>query len=302
MPSRKKENLAKESSYHPIVFGATHIGKIRTGNEDSYRVLVGKDAPTEINALMVVADGMGGHASGEVASAMTVDGLTSRLTRHPLESPMTGEDYSHILGQTLNEVNHEVYLAGRNPEHQGMGTTCTAAALKGYQLYIAHVWDSRGYILRSGKLVQITRDHSWVAEQVEADNLTPEEAEVHPYRNVVTRAIGPNQDVQVDTFVKSVSPGDRVLLCSDGLQSVVDDGEIEATLKTGDVESVCEALIALANANGGPDNITVVVADIGGPEQSTPNGSVDSNDAEIQSGQQPWPGGLLGRAIARLFK
>jgi len=298
MPSRKKENPSKESSYHPIVFGATHIGKIRTGNEDSYRVLVGKDAPTEINALMVVADGMGGHASGEVASAMTVDGLTSRLTRHPLESPMTGEDYSHILGQTLNEVNHEVYLAGRNPEHQGMGTTCTAAALKGYQLYIAHVGDSRGYILRSGKLVQITRDHSWVAEH----NLTPEEAEVHPYRNVVTRAIGTNQDVQVDTFVKSVSPGDRVLLCSDGLQSVVDDGEIEATLKTGDVESVCEALIALANANGGPDNITVVVADIGGTEQSISNESVGNNDVEIQPKQGPWSEGLLGRAIARLFK
>ncbi|MDP7579255.1 MAG: Stp1/IreP family PP2C-type Ser/Thr phosphatase [SAR202 cluster bacterium] len=244
-----------------VACGQTDVGKTRSNNEDCFKVLVGKEAPKSIDALMVVADGMGGHAAGEVASAMTVDGMVRHLTIRALEATTPGEDYSHLLGQILIEVNREVRLAGRNPERRGMGTTCTAAVLKDNQVHVAHVGDSRGYILRGGRLVQITKDHSWVAQQVEEGNLTPEQADNHPYRNVVTRAIGIDENVKIDTLVKSVATGDRVMLCSDGLNSVVGNSEIEATLKSGDVKSACESLIALANANGGPDNITVTVAE-----------------------------------------
>lgn len=257
-----KTNINGRNTSLVVVCGQTDVGKIRTNNEDCFKVLVGKEAPDGIDAFMVVADGMGGHAAGEVASAMTVDGMVRHLTIRALEATWPREDYFHLLGQILTDVNREVHLAGRDPERRGMGTTCTAAVLKDNQLHVAHVGDSRGYILGEGRLLQITRDHSWVAEQVEEGNLTPEQADNHPYRNVVTRAIGIDENVKVDTLVKSVATGDRVMLCSDGLNSVVGNSDIEAALKNGDVKSACEGLIALANANGGPDNITVTVAEI----------------------------------------
>lgn len=258
----------------PVVFGKTDIGKVRSGNEDSCRVIEGKDAPDRVDAIMVVADGMGGHAAGEVASEMTADGVVRLLTSRPADATMPEGGYSQLLGQVLSEVNREVYRAGQKPEYHGMGTTCTVGVLKGSQLYIAHVGDSRAYLMRDRELVQVTRDHGWVAEQLEAGNLTPEEAEHHPYRNVVTRAVGTAAEVQVDTFFESVAPGHRVLLCSDGLHSVVGDSEIAPVLGDGDVEAVCDGLIDLANANGGPDNITVVVAEIGAAGRASGSGRV----------------------------
>ncbi len=280
------------------VYGQTDVGKIRSNNEDCFKVLVAKDAPDGIDAIMVVADGMGGHAAGEVASAMTVDSVVRHLTTKSPKAANPDGDYSHPLGQILREVNREVYLAGRNPEHQGMGTTCTAAVVKGSQLHIAHVGDSRGYILGAGKLVQITKDHSWVGEQVEAGNLTLEQAANHPYRNVVTRAIGIDEDVQAYTLVKSVGPGDRVLLCSDGLHSVVGNSDIEAVLRSGDVKSACEGLIALANANGGTDNITVPVADVDGSGPGKPANAVSHKRTPSKKSRAQL--GLFGRVINKL--
>ena len=262
---RKRANEATVDAQ--VVFGATHVGKVRSGNEDSYKVLVGKDAPDGVYAIMVVADGMGGHAAGEVASQMAGDAVVRLLTSRSPDATMPAGEYTQLLGQILSKVNREVYQAGQKAEYWGMGTTCTVAVLKGSHLHVAHVGDSRGYILRQGDLAQVTRDHSWVAEQVEAGNLTPNEAENHPYRNVVTRAIGIDKEVQGDTFVEGVAPGDRVLLCSDGLHSVVGDDDIAELLKDGDAEAVCNGLIELANANGGPDNVTVVVAEIGGQDR-----------------------------------
>ena len=280
------------------VYGQTDVGKIRSNNEDCFKVLVAKDAPDGIDAIMVVADGMGGHAAGEVASAMTVDSVVRHLTTKSPKAANPDGDYSHLLGQILSEVNREVCLAGRNPEHQGMGTTCTAAVVKGNQLHIAHVGDSRGYILGAGKLVQITKDHSWVGEQVEAGNLTLEQAANHPHRNVVTRAIGIDEDVQAYTLVKSVGPGDRVLLCSDGLHSVVGNSDIEAVLRSGDVKSACEELIALANANGGPDNITVTVADIGESDPCNSASPVDYKSTKPKKSRTQL--GFLGWIINKL--
>lgn len=244
------------------VLGASHVGKVRSGNEDAYRVQVDKDGPDGINAIMIVADGMGGHAAGEVASEMAAAGMISLINNRQPKPNMHVGEYHHFLGQMLSEINFDIFQSGQNPRYRGMGTTCTAAVLKDNQLHVAHVGDSRGYVLRAGQLAQITRDHSLVGEEVEAGRLTLEEAMYDPRRNIVTRAIGIDEKVTVDTFVEIIAPGDIILLCSDGLNSVVDDYGIAATLKTGDVEASCNGLIELANDNGGPDNTTVVVAEI----------------------------------------
>ena len=253
----KMNKLSDEIS----VQGKTDVGKMRSNNEDYFEILVGNDAPEFVDAVIVVADGMGGHAAGEVASGMSVKGVMNAIGRFTGREA-EGKVYSGLLGEILVGVNRDVYLEGKKPEFNGMGTTCTAAVIAEGQLHVAHVGDSRCYVSRNGNLTQVTRDHGWVAEQVEAGNLTLEQASVHPYRNVVTRAIGTDEEVLVDTFVEDLSPGDRVLICSDGLHSVVGDEDIEKILNSGPAMFVCDELIQASNARGGPDNITVVIADI----------------------------------------
>lgn len=164
-PGQDNKQTGGGNTFLLAAHGQTDVGKVRSNNEDCFKVLVGKDAPAGIDAIMVVADGMGGHAAGEVASEMAVNGMVRHLTSQPPEVGIAEGDYSDLLGQMLSKVNRGVFLAGKNPERQGMGTTCTVAVLKGNQLHLAHVGDSRGYILEAGRLVQITRDHSWVAEK-----------------------------------------------------------------------------------------------------------------------------------------
>ena len=286
----------------PAVSGKTDVGKVRSGNEDVYRILEGKEAPDGIDAIMVVADGMGGHAAGEVASEMAADGVVRHLTNRPADATKPGGGYSQLLGQILSEVNREVHRAGQKPEYQGMGTTCTVAVLTGDQLHVGHVGDSRGYIMRQGDLRQISKDHGWVAEQVEAGNLTLEQAANHQYRNVVTRAIGTEKEVKVDTLVESVAPGDTVLLCSDGLHSVVGAGDIAEVLKRGDPKAVCNGLVELANANGGPDNITVVVAQIGGQDRTESKDRLGATDKTIVRERRRRSSGPVGWITRRLFR
>ena len=298
MPRKRTKQSGVDA---PVVFGATHVGKVRPGNEDRCRVLEGKDLPDGIDAIMVVADGMGGHAAGEVASEMTVDGVTRLLISQLPDATIRGKGYPELLGRIIDEVNLEVlHRAEKEPKYKGMGTTCTVGVLKGSELYVGHVGDSRGYILEHRGLVQITKDHSWVAEQVEAGNLTRTEAENHPYRNVVTRAIGIGREVLSDTFVKSVAPGDKVLLCSDGLHSVVGDSEIGEELKSRDAEAACHKLISLANDKGGPDNITVVVAEVGQQDSASTTQRMDrKGKGGKHERRSP---GVLGRIINWLFK
>ena len=239
--------------------GKTDVGKVRSNNEDYFEILVGTDAPEGIDAVIAVADGMGGHAAGEVASGMAVNGMMNSVRKSFPKSNTHGETYAELLGEILVDVNRDIYIEGKKPEFHGMGTTCTAAVIVNSQLHVAHVGDSRCYILRNGNLIQITKDHGWVAEQVEAGNLTAEQASVHPYRNVVTRAIGTDEKVLVDTFVEKLSSGDRILICSDGLHSVVNDAYIEKILNSGSVKSGCDELIHASNSRGGPDNITLVI-------------------------------------------
>ena len=209
---------------------------------------------------MAVADGMGGHRAGEVASAMAIQKLVSRLSqggRRISISPIGNSD--GWLGEEVRHVNMDVHRAASDPELHGMGTTLTAALLAGDNLYMAHVGDSRAYRLRGGEIQQLTRDHSWVTEQVEAGLLTPNEAREHPRRNILTRALGTTPELEVDSAVITVLAGDYFLLCSDGLHSLVTADEIARIMAAHEPRQACEALVERANALGGNDNITALV-------------------------------------------
>ena len=230
-------------------FGSrTDIGCVRDHNEDSLVV-----APP----LFAVCDGMGGHAAGEVASEIAVDVIASRAPAHP---------DAEALGQAVEEANLAIIRAAREGAgREGMGTTCTAALLENERLVIAQVGDSRAYLLHNGRLQQLTRDHSLMTDLIEAGKITPEEARVHPQRSVITRALGSDPRTVPDLFEINVETGDRLLLCSDGLSGMVEDADIESIMaRTADPQRCAALLVNEAIANGGYDNVTVVVADVTG--------------------------------------
>lgn len=230
-------------------FGSrTDIGCLRDHNEDSLVVTP---------PLFAVADGMGGHAAGEVASEIAVRVLPELAPEHP-----DGE----ALGRAIEEANRAVIQAAREGRgRQGMGTTMTAAMLEGERLVIAQVGDSRAYLLHQGKLQQLTRDHSLMADMIEAGQLTPEEARTHPQRSVITRALGSDAHLHPDIYEINVETGDRLLICSDGLSGMIFDDQIENTLRrVQDPQRCASQLVNEAIAAGGHDNVTVIVADVTG--------------------------------------
>lgn len=230
-------------------FGSrTDIGCLRDHNEDSLVVTP---------PLFAVADGMGGHAAGEVASEIAMRVLSELAPEHP-----DGE----ALGRAIEEANRAVIQAAREGRgRQGMGTTMTAAMLEGERLVIAQVGDSRAYLLHQGKLQQLTRDHSLMADMIEAGQLTPEEARTHPQRSVITRALGSDAHLHPDIYEINVETGDRLLICSDGLSGMIFDDQIENTLRrVQDPQRCASQLVNEAIAAGGHDNVTVIVADVTG--------------------------------------
>lgn len=231
----------------PVFGSRTDIGCVREHNEDSLIV-----APP----LYAVADGMGGHAAGEVASEIAVRIMAER-------APEIAD--TAALADAVIEANHAVIAAAHKKGRAGMGTTLTAAVLDGKRLAIAQVGDSRAYLLHQRKLQQITRDHSLMADMIEAGEITEEEARVHPRRSVITRALGSDPNMRPDLYEVNVSPGDRLLLCSDGLSNMLDDDRMESILvRTRDPQRAASILVNEAIAEGGHDNITVVVLDIEG--------------------------------------
>lgn len=230
-------------------FGSrTDIGCLRDHNEDSLVVTP---------PLFAVADGMGGHAAGEVASEIAVRVLSERAPEHP---------DGVALGRAVEEANRAVIQAAHEGRgRQGMGTTMTAAMLEGERLVIAQVGDSRAYLLHQGKLQQLTRDHSLMADMIEAGQLTPEEARTHPQRSVITRALGSDAHLQPDIYEINVETGDRLLICSDGLSGMVFDDGIESTMRRiQDPQRCASQLVNEAIAAGGHDNVTVIVVDVTG--------------------------------------
>ena len=228
-----------------LVASRSDVGRVRAGNEDA--LLVADDP-----RLVAVADGMGGHQAGEVASATAVATL--------LEHVQHGEP----IDTAISAANDAVVTQSQDDESlRGMGTTLTAGMVDGSSLRIGHVGDSRAYLLHGGELRQLTTDHSVVAELIAAGELTEEQALVDPRRSMITRALGIEASVAVDVLTVELEPGDRLLLCSDGLTTMVrDDAIAEILAAERDRERAADALVDAANAAGGADNVTVVVADV----------------------------------------
>lgn len=265
----------------PLVFAAalTDPGRKRALNEDAVMQQI-----TPYGGIFVVADGMGGHRTGEVASHMAVTSLTDVLRRE--------EPSPQAMLEGFEVANDAIYQAGQKPESRGMGTTCTSLWLDLPYALIAHVGDSRGYLLRDGQFIQLTQDHSWVADRVRQGLLTEEEARNHRWRNVITNALGSFPQARVDLIGVKVKPGDVFLLCSDGLSGVLEDKVLEEMVLTNPPEPAVAKLIKLANDWGGPDNISAVVVTIGSHIGERPRPyalPLDTNEGPVrlQSGTDP---------------
>jgi serine/threonine protein phosphatase PrpC len=223
----------------------TDVGRVREGNEDAYMAQ---------DPLYAVADGMGGHQGGEVASSLALETLEKAA------------DARSDLAEVVREANRAVFAkASQDPGLAGMGTTLTAVLLQDDRMHLAHVGDSRMYLLRKGNLQRITKDHTVVERLVDEGRLTPQEAGIHPQRSILTRALGVDEDVQVDEVDVDVRPGDRILLCSDGLTGMVEEDDLVRILgRHDDPQTASDALVTAANEAGGQDNITAVVLDVEG--------------------------------------
>jgi protein phosphatase len=248
---------------------------IRSGNEDNFSV----DATAE-RGIYVVADGMGGHAAGEVASEMAVQIIQREL--HPV-ADLEGADVATLVSNTLRKANRLIHdRTLTESDKQGMGTTVSVLLISGERYLIGQVGDSRVYLLRGGTLSQLTKDHSYVQEQVDAGYLTPEQARYHPYSNVITRCVGASSDVEPDVYRGAVRKGDIFLVASDGLTGMVDDRRLCQLLGShAEPERKAQALISEANGRGGLDNITAIIVQV--LETGPPAAMDDARTAEIRS-------------------
>lgn len=253
-------------------FSALDTGRARSNNEDAVRI-------DERLALAVLADGMGGYNAGEVASAMTVDSVCEDIAQWLAQDrgPRDEEEIRQAMMASAQRANRAVFEASQSrAEYAGMGTTLVAALFNNDRVWVGHVGDSRAYRLRAGHLEQLSRDHSLLQEQIDAGLLTPEEAVYSMNRNLVTRAVGVEPDVELEVVGHDLRPGDIVLLCSDGLSDMLPDTAIAQVMRASDsLEMTAHALIAAANAAGGRDNISVVL--------------VRAKGGAAQSGRAWWP-------------
>src|SRR5437899_6179331 len=209
---------------------------------------------TKKGALFIVADGMGGHAAGEVASEIAVDTVSNVYYQDD------SDDVAYSLLHAIKRANALIHQrAAENMLRSGMGTTCVAAVLRGNMAYIANVGDSRAYIVRGGQVKQVSQDHSWVAEQVRAGLLTEDQARTHGQRNVITRCLGTQADVDIDVFYEQLQEGDSLVLCTDGLSGLVSDEEILRIVNQYVPQESVYHLVEGANVNGRPDNIRDIV-------------------------------------------
>jgi PPM family protein phosphatase len=243
------------------------VGCVRTNNEDATRFI--RPATREVQLskgyLAIVADGMGGHAAGEVASQMATE-IISKTYYQREEGP---EDSLYFA---LAKANRMIWqAASRNARQKGMGTTCTTVAIRENSLYVAHVGDSRAYLYKSGQIIRLTTDHTYVQKLVNEGIIKPSEAETHPERNVLTRAMGTHNKVDIDIAKAAYTfeAGDRLLLCSDGLYDYLSDDEMAEWLNLEVLNEAAQQMIELAKVRGGHDNITVMLIERILPDEST---------------------------------
>ena len=238
----------------------TDVGIVRSGNEDNYLI-------NDELALFVVCDGMGGHAGGEFASAIavnTVEEVLSNPDNAPEVVAVAEEGAIEVMRERLR---YAIRLAGKRifekanaePEYRGMGTTCLVLLVDGPNAFVAHVGDSRGYLVRDGRIEQLTEDHSLVNERIRAGLLTPEQARHHKLKNIITRSLGYTEDVEIDIQVRAVRRGDKFLLCSDGLSNLVEPAELGETVRSMNPQDAARQLVQMACSRGGDDNVTAVI-------------------------------------------
>src|SRR5712692_288495 len=279
------------------IFAKSDLGKTRDHNEDCFLVAdltrgerslqptLREQEVGERGALLVVADGMGGAAAGELASQMATDTIYDQMQKMwGAEKELTPQRFAYRLKEAVEVANGQIHAhAKAHPEVRGMGTTTTAAGVLGDHVYITQVGDSRAYLIRNGVAVQLTKDQSLMQRLVEAGELTEEEAAHSERRNIILQALGPDPKVKVDLTHQEIRRGDVLVLCSDGLSGQVKREEIaEIVGGASDLAQACERLIAMANARGGPDNITVIVARFDGD-------GLRSAEAQEEVGHQIYP-------------
>lgn len=231
-----------------MLLGAcSSIGNVRDMNEDSYYISEG---------VLAVADGMGGHNAGEVASAMAI--------KYAVDGLNVVSGLPDSIVEAFQAANTAIYDGAQEPSRHGMGTTLTCAVVRDGSLYVGHVGDSRAYLLRAGLMIPMSVDHSVVAELVRSGSLSEEEAKAHPHRHFLTRALGTAPAVPVDVQVRALEAGDIIVLCTDGLTGVASNVEISDIVSRAALpQAAAEALVKLANSRGGPDNVTVVLGKVG---------------------------------------
>jgi serine/threonine protein phosphatase PrpC len=272
------------------VFGKTDLGRTRDHNEDTFLVADLSSGNASLlpevrehvigprGSLFMVADGMGGAAAGELASEMAADLIYRHLsTAWAQDEDASPARFAFRMKEAVELANQQIYgYAREHPEVRGMGTTVTAAGVFGEDLYLTQIGDSRGYLVRNGSAIQLTRDQSLMQRLVDAGELTEEEAEQSERRNIILQALGPDPRVKVDLSHQVLRRGDTLLICSDGLSGLVKREEIGGMVSAHpDLSSLCSALIDLANERGGPDNITVVAARFDGDGLPEPAGAED---------------------------
>lgn len=231
----------------------THVGRVREINQDCMIA-----APER--GLFIVADGMGGHLAGEKASLSAVETIEALLTADAIDEALNG-DLLQVIQGAIQTANRAIVQASlQDASMRGMGTTATMAVACTDSLFLGHIGDSRAYLLTANGIEQVTEDHSVVAQLLRARAITPQEAQRHPYRNVITKCLGMQMDIEADTKLILWGPGDRLLLCSDGLSGLVADEEIyQLAMETLDPQEACQRMVTLANERGGFDNISVIL-------------------------------------------
>jgi PPM family protein phosphatase len=261
------ETVISSSNEHLSFGQATDVGMVRTNNQDSMLSFLSTSRSAEQRpdfGLFIVADGMGGHHDGEKASALTVHVVSSYVISHIYLPMLNGDNDSERVPITeamiaaVQKANGDIIT--KVPDG---GTTCTAVAIVGDLAYVAHVGDTRVYLITKDGVEQITRDHSLVQRLIELGQLTPEEAAVHPQKNVLYRALGQSDNLEVDALTRRLPPNSKLMLCSDGLWNMISESEIiEITMKHTNPQEACDKLVALANTHGGSDNITAILLQI----------------------------------------
>ncbi len=280
---------SKDSGIRVTVFGKTDVGRTREHNEDTFLVanLTAKEASLQPavrehevgpkGSLLVVADGMGGAAAGEVASQMATEIIYNHMVELWIpDQETTPQQFAYRLKEAVEVTNDQIHAyAKAHPEMRGMGTTTTAVGVLGDYLYLTQVGDSRAYLVRAGEGIQLTKDQSLMQRLVDAGEISEEEAERSERRNIILQALGPDAKVRVDLTNQQLCKGDTVVVCSDGLSGQVTREEIaKAVSQQGkDLVGICSELIDLANERGGPDNITVVIARFDGSTLKDPVGT-----------------------------